>query len=176
MIVASVPERLAWAVDRLQVGAGDQVLEVGCGRGVAIGLVCDRLTGGGIVGLDRSSVAIEAARRRTAAHIAAGRATLRNEALADAGFGRARFDMAFAANVNLFWLKPARELAVLRAALAPKAPLHLFYRPPDATQIGPVIDLLRANLMLGGFSVGQLHTEASGAAALLHLRAEVAHG
>jgi trans-aconitate methyltransferase len=55
----------------------DQLLEIGCGPGVAVSLVCERLAGGRIVAVDRSPTAIERAARRNAEHVASGRAVLR---------------------------------------------------------------------------------------------------
>src|SRR5919198_3852667 len=55
-VVAGVPERLAWAVEVLHVRPDDEILGIGGGPGVAAGLVCERLTGGGrLVGIDRSA-------------------------------------------------------------------------------------------------------------------------
>ena len=54
--MASKPsQRFGWAVDTLALDPACRVLEVGCGHGVAVSLVCERLTSGRITAIDRSS-------------------------------------------------------------------------------------------------------------------------
>jgi SAM-dependent methyltransferase len=53
-MASRVPDRIAWAVDVLSAGPADRLLEIGCGTGVALELVCDRLGDGQITGIDRS--------------------------------------------------------------------------------------------------------------------------
>jgi SAM-dependent methyltransferase len=122
-----VPERISWIVDLLDVRPGQRVLELGCGRGVALGLVCERLGDGHVVGLDRSATAIAAARERNAEWLARGVCSLVEgpvTALADHDLGG--FDTVFAMNVNLFWVRAAHaELVLLRRSLAPGGTLHL---------------------------------------------------
>src|SRR5215210_1905105 len=68
--MASKPsERFVWAVDILALDPADRVLEVGCGHGVAVSLVCERLTSGRITAIDRSKKMIEMAARRNREHV-----------------------------------------------------------------------------------------------------------
>ncbi|GIH89950.1 class I SAM-dependent methyltransferase [Planobispora siamensis] len=133
MTAGPIPERLLWAVETLDVRPADRVLEIGCGRGVAAELVCERLAEGTITAVDRSDKAIEAAERRNAAHVASGRAVFRVAALESSAFEDDSFDKIFAVNVNLFWTRsPAAEVGLLRRWLAPGGGLYLFYEPPGA--------------------------------------------
>ena len=154
-----MPERIRWAVETLAPAPDDRLLEIGCGPGVAVGAVCDRLTGGRLVAIDRSATAVARATRRNQAHVAAGRAVLLTAALEDLRphdllHGDRRFDKVFAMNVNLFWVRdPARELALIRALLRPGGTLSLFYGYGTPGQ-GPatVPDALLGHLAAAGFT------------------------
>ncbi|TDD76826.1 SAM-dependent methyltransferase [Actinomadura rubrisoli] len=151
----AVPERLAWAVEQLAVRPDDRLLEIGCGTGVAVSLVCEALADGRITAIDRSAKVIAGAERRNAAHIAAGRAALRTQALEDLASGGERFDKIFAVNVNLFWVRPARrELALISGRLEPGGELYLFYEPPAAEQAAGLARTVAEALTDGGFATG----------------------
>lgn len=152
--MGSPPERLTWAVELLDLAPSSSVLEIGCGRGVAAELVCGRLDGGRYVGVDRSPAAIAAASERNAEQVAAGVARFHLsalEGLEPAALGR--FDVAFAVNVNLFWLRPAaHELAMLRRVLRPEGRLHLVFDPPDASRADTLAESLVEHLTGAGFA------------------------
>ncbi|MFE9770115.1 SAM-dependent methyltransferase [Streptomyces sp. NPDC005931] len=134
-----IPERLTWAVDLLDPAPGDRVLEIGCGRGVAAALICARLTTGTLVAVDRSATAVEAARRRNAEEVAAGRAEFRTAALEAARFADGSFDKVLAVDVNLFWVRsPDHEVTALRHWLTPGGALFLCWQPPDARRVGEI--------------------------------------
>ena len=148
-------ERFVWAVDTLQVRLADRLLEIGCGHGVAVSLVCERLTTGTITAIDRSPKMIEMARRRNREHVDAGRAVLETAALEDADFGDQRFDKIFAFNVAPFWLQPEAALAAVREHLAPDGAVYVFWdarhsAPERARGLGSD---LAGRLREGGFSV-----------------------
>jgi SAM-dependent methyltransferase len=164
--MSAVPAHVRWAVETLDPGPDDRLLEIGCGPGVAVALICERLVGGRIVALDRSATAIGRAEKRNAAHIAAGRAVLRRVALeelqpSDVLVDGQRFDKIFALNVNLFWVRsPAKELELIERLLAPGGALYLFYGyggRPVAGEAGPnasrVLGALTDHLTERGFAV-----------------------
>lgn len=147
----SVPERIRWVVDHLAVRPDDHVLEIGCGPGVALSLVCDRLDGGHATAIDRSPTAVRRTRDRNAAHVAAGRATIEEVALADVPPGR--FDVVFAVNVNVFWVQPTGpEVARLGELLRPGGVAHLCYEAPAAARADQVATTVTTALGAQGFA------------------------
>src|SRR3954470_16350482 len=119
-------ERFVWAVDTLEVRRADRLLEIGCGHGVAVSLVCERLTTGTITAIDRSPKMIEMAARRNRAHVDAGRAVLEAVALEDADLSDRRFEKVFASNAALFWQQPQAALGAVREHLVRDGTVYLF--------------------------------------------------
>ena len=149
-------ERLVWAVETLTPDPADHVLEVGCGHGVAVSLVCERLSGGGrITAIDRSPKMIELAARRNREHIADGRAVLQTAALEQADLGDERFDKVFAFNVAPFWLEPQAALRIVRKHLAQDGTVYIFWdaRHGRASELA---DRLTERVRLAEFSVDQV--------------------
>ena len=157
--MASKPsERFVWAVDTLALDPADHVLEVGCGHGVAVSLVCERLTSGQITAIDRSRKMIEMAARRNREHIAEGRAVLKTAALENADLGDERFDKIFAFNVAPFWLQPKEALAIVRRHLTRDGAFSLFWdaRHTQPGQARDLADRLSEKLRQAEFSVNQV--------------------
>lgn len=148
-----VPDRLSWAAEVVAPGPADRILEIGCGHGVLLSLLADRLTSGTITALDRSDKMVAAATKRNAHHIASGKAIIRQAELSAADFKGRLFDKIVAVRVNVFWMDPARELAAVRRLLEPSGLLYLFFDPPSPAQAEPIAAKLMANLEGNGFRV-----------------------
>jgi ubiquinone/menaquinone biosynthesis C-methylase UbiE len=125
-----VSERLRSIVASLGIQPNDRVLEIGCGHGVAATLVCERLDGGSLTAVDRSAKMIEAASRRNAEHVAAGRAEFLVAALEDLDLGERRFDKVFAVRVGLFHRDPERARSLVEPWLAPGGQVRAFFDEP----------------------------------------------
>ena len=124
-------DRLRAIVDRLDVPPGARVLEIGCGHGVAATLVCERLDTGRLTAVDRSAKMIEAAARRNAEHVAAGRAEFLVRELEHLDLGDRRFDLVFAVRVGLFHRQPERARGLVEPWLAPGGSIQTFFDPPS---------------------------------------------
>ena len=151
------PERVRWAVDLLDVRPDDHVLEIGCGPGYAVALLCERLTRGTITAIDRSAIAIARARERNAACIAAGRAHIEKATLTDVAPGR-RFRTVFAINVNAFWTDPPPSMAALGRLLHRQGKAYLVYEPPTQQGLRYMRDWLPARLEEHNFRVAAVES------------------
>ena len=127
-------KRLRSVVEQLNLRPDDRVLEIGCGYGVAATLVCERLGSGHLTAVDRSAKMIQAATRRNAAHVEAGRAEFLVAALEDLDLGDRRFDKIFAVRVGLFHRDPGQARGTVERWLAPGGEVFVFYDLPSGTE------------------------------------------
>ena len=123
-------DRLLKVVDELDIQPRDRVLEIGCGQGVAATYVCERLAVGRLTAVDRSPKMIEAAERRNAEHVAAGKAEFLVAELEDLNLGERRFDKIFAVRVGVFHREPGRAHALVEPWLAPGGTVTTVFDPP----------------------------------------------
>lgn len=152
------PDRVRWTVDLLDVRPADHILEIGCGPGHAVALVCARLTRGTITAIDRSAIAVTHTRNRNRECVAAGRARVERTTLTDAALGR-RFRKVFAINVNAFWTNPAESLPALARLLDATGTAWLVYEPPSETGVRDLRNSLPETLEENDFRVAAIETQ-----------------
>jgi cyclopropane fatty-acyl-phospholipid synthase-like methyltransferase len=167
-----VPERFLWAAEMLDVQPSDRLLEIGCGHGAAVSLICKSLSSAPIIAIDRSPSMIAQAIRRNLANIEAGKVVFKAFALADADFGGVRFDKVFAINVGLFRTHAVREAVVLRRALKPRGALYLFQQHPSAARTRVVTYDLSGALERNGFTIRTVLAKGAGASSMTCIVAE----
>ena len=116
----------------MDIRPDDRVLEIGCGHGVAATLICERLEGGHLTAIDRSAKMIQAATRRNAAHIEAGKAEFLIATLEDLDLGDRRFVKILAVRVGLFHRESRRAGGIVERWLAPGGAVFAFFDQPSA--------------------------------------------
>ena len=125
-----VQERFAWAVDLIDPGPRDRILEIGCGAGLLVEQLAMRLDKGIVVGLDRSRAMIESASKRNARSVSSGKVSLLNMNFADSDFRKNEFDAIIAFNVSFFWKPTMVETQMIPRLLKPKGMVYVFYQAP----------------------------------------------
>ena len=83
MVLQTIPARIRWSVDLMDVQPGDHVLEIGCGPGYGAELICSRLETGKLFAIDRSESGVDRTKRRNQKYVDAGRLVVRIDVPAD---------------------------------------------------------------------------------------------
>lgn len=150
---ATIADRIQWAVDVLTVSPSDRLLEIGCGNGAAVSIICTMLTDGCITAIDRSDKMIRMAEKNNAEHIVSGKANFSTVSLHEADFRQNRFNKIFAVNVNQFWLHSDCGLNLLKEMLAPSGTVYVFNQPPTANKLQFIADRTVGHFISAGFAI-----------------------
>ena len=161
MVVQTIPVRIRWAVELMDVQPADHVLEIGCGPGAGAELICSRLETGKLFASDRSESGVDRTMRRNAKYVDAGRLTVRQIDLATLRVPVKRLHKVFAFNVNLFWVREcADEVALLHERVLPGGAVFLFYEANRAELVPTIVRKASAALSGGGFRVSVVEQKA----------------
>lgn len=148
----NVPERFTWAAALVAPQPTDRVLEIGCGAGLLVEQLADRLTTGQLIALDKSGPMVQKAAQRNATYITAGKVALVRSEFADYTTPQP-FDRIVSFNVNFFWKGQQAELKVLRELIRPKGKIFAFFDAPFNSTISQLAAQITQHLQQAGFSV-----------------------
>lgn len=140
--------------DELRVGAGDTFGDLGCGQG-GPGLWLAAHTGAGLVGVDLSAVAVQAASARSEALGLDGRARFRVGTFAETGLATGEVDALLSIDALIFAPDKAAAAREFARVLRPGGRLCLttwdYHRQPAGRP--PQVDDHRPVLAAAGFTV-----------------------
>lgn len=171
MPMQTIPPRIKWAVDLMDVQPNDQVLEIGCGPGAGAELICARLETGKLFAIDRSESGVDRTKRRNSKYVQAGRLTVRQIDLATLRVPVKRLNKVFAFNVNLFWVREcADEIALLHERVVPGGAVFLFYEAHQRELVPTMVGKASTALRDGGFRVSVVEQKAPAVVGLIARR------
>ncbi|TIC80903.1 class I SAM-dependent methyltransferase [Nocardioides sp. GY 10127] len=152
MVLQTIPARIRWSVDLMDVQPDDHVLEIGCGPGYGAELICSRLETGKLFAIDRSESGVDRTKRRCARFLDTGRLTVRQIDLATLRVPVKRLTKVYAFNVNLFWVRDcADEVALLHERLLPGGSIYVYYEATRPEQVPELVEKTTAALAAAGF-------------------------
>ena len=108
----------------------DEVLEIGCGHGVASTFICQKLRGGRLLAIDRSKKMIDAAVRRNKEYIEAGNVEFRVADVMKLDPSPQRFDKILAVRVGMLHRDEGKARRHLEKWLKRKGKILLVYDEP----------------------------------------------
>ena len=171
MVLQTIPPRIRWAVELMDVQPGDHVLEIGCGPGAGAELICQQLETGKLFAIDRSESGVDRTKRRCAQYVESGRLTVRQIDLATLRVPVKRLNKVFAFNVNLFWVRAcADEVALLHERVVPGGAVYLFYEAAQRELVPNIVKKGSAALQGGGFRVSVIEQKAPAVVGLIGRR------
>lgn len=157
-------EMNAFAVEQLELGPSDRVLEIGFGGGVALRSLIERAAFVG--GVDRSPEMVEWAKAKYSTAVNAGGADFREGTVEAIPFDAASFGKALTVNTVYFWRSLYAGFAEVQRVLTPSGRVVVGFLPKEwMDRLGYPTDVftprtnneINAALLAAGFR--QVHTE-----------------
>ena len=108
-----------WAMDFMDVLPTDRVLDIGCGGGMAIGLLARIAVEGFVAGVDYSEDMVQQALKRNAAAVRAGRVEIRHGSVTALPYDDESFDKVIGVETFYFWPDPVANLREVRRVMWP---------------------------------------------------------
>ena len=166
-LIAAVMARETWvanqlAIEALEVGPGDSVLDVGCGHGRSLAALAARATGGRVVGVDPSELMVAIAIRRNRRLVRTGRVEVKLGQAERLPLEAASVDRALCVHTLYFWDDLDDPFGEIARVLRPGGRLALLFRErgaagteafPADVYTFPTLEEVRNALVAVGFSV-----------------------
>ena len=121
--------RNVWAVDLLDVGTEDRVLEIGFGPGIAVRELSRRATHGYVCGIDHSEEMLRQATRRNSDAVKQGRVELRAASVERLPAFAEPFDRILAVNNMGMWRDPDERLKEFHSIMADHGRIAIVSQP-----------------------------------------------
>jgi len=151
--VPATVDRMTWAVDQLELSPASRVLEVGCGHGRALTLVCELVAAGAghVTAVDRSPKMVAAAGRRNGRWVSTGRLRLLTGSFPGVALDPGAFTHVFGFNVRA--MEAPAALAEARRVLAPGGTLALIAQHPTPARTAAAVAAVRDAMAAAGLQV-----------------------
>jgi ubiquinone/menaquinone biosynthesis C-methylase UbiE len=117
-----------FALEVLDLDSGDNVLEIGFGRGTLLGRIAEAIPRGMVVGIDFSEDMVDAARKKNKQYIKSGLVQVNQTDLQNLQYPEGTFDKVFTGNTIYFWPKPEKDIEKIKQVMKQGATLVIGFR------------------------------------------------
>lgn len=162
-----------WALGHWSPKEDDHILDIGCGGGVTLKRLSERVPAGRLFGIDYSPVSVALSKKTNAADVASGKMTITEGSVSALPFAENTFDKIVTVESFYFWQDPKNDLREVFRVLKPGGHFllvadiygkdglseHTLENIRDYRMNNPTLDEFRALFEQAGFSETSLHTK-----------------
>lgn len=115
-----------WALEPLNIADDSQLLDIGCGGGLAMNLLRQKFNGGAVAGVDYSPTAVEETTKFNKSAVERGECTVTQGSVSELPFEGNHFDLVTAFETVYFWPELTQNFAEVLRVLRPGGKFLIF--------------------------------------------------